>query len=124
MRDAVAITCAYSRQHIIQEVLAEVGRVPGNNLANNPGIHPADRAVCISDPVPGSTHDSVAIDTTPVVAILEHGGGAIADRGYQVYGYVTPRKKLKGGELERRRQGIEQAFFASARSDRASNRPY
>ena len=36
---------------------------------------------------------------TPVTVILAHSGGVIADRGYQGCGYVTPRKKPKGGEL-------------------------
>ncbi|WP_131770443.1 transposase family protein [Candidatus Protofrankia californiensis] len=53
----------------------------------------------ISDPVPGSVHDSVAITQTPVARILENSGGTIADKGYQGCGYVTPRKKPKGGEL-------------------------
>ena len=53
----------------------------------------------ISDPVPGSVHDSVAITLTPVAEILTHSGGVIADKGYQGCGYVTPRKKPRGGEL-------------------------
>lgn len=53
----------------------------------------------ISDPVPGSIHDSIAITMTPVTAILTNCGGVIADKGYQGCGYATPRKKPKGGEL-------------------------
>jgi transposase len=53
----------------------------------------------ISDPVPGSVHDSVAITMTPVTAILARSGGVIADKGYQGCGYATPRKKPKGGQL-------------------------
>ncbi len=53
----------------------------------------------ISDPLPGSVHDSAAITTTPVAGILTNAGGVIADKGYQGCGYVTPRKKPKGGEL-------------------------
>lgn len=47
----------------------------------------------------GSVHDSVAIHVTPVTWILTKSGGVIADKGYQGCGYVTPRKKPKGGEL-------------------------
>lgn len=53
----------------------------------------------VSDPVPGSVHDSVAVTITPVADILTHAGGVIADKGYQGCGYVTPRKKPRGGEL-------------------------
>lgn len=53
----------------------------------------------VSDPVPGSVHDSVAITITPVADILTHASGVIADKGYQGCGYVTPRKKPRGGEL-------------------------
>lgn len=53
----------------------------------------------VSDPIPGSVHDAVAIKETPVASILAHSGGVIADKGYQGCGYVTPRKKPKGGEL-------------------------
>lgn len=161
LRDAVAITCAYSRQNIIQEVLAEwwgvsqetvsqiitaftplieqatrefrpteqdaieavTGRAclldgsisPCWSWADADGLWTRKRGTTghnfqvisdlegdvayVSDPVPGSTHDSVAIIATPVAAILSHSGGVIADRGYQGCGYVTPRKKRKGGEL-------------------------
>jgi hypothetical protein len=155
LRDAVAITCAYQRQNIIQEVLGEIwdisqGIVSDIITAMTPLIKEATREfvptteeavtmvtgrVClvdgsidpcwsweshdqlwtrkhgttghnfqvitnldgdvlfISDPVPGSVHDSVAIKETPVSSILEHSGGAIGDKGYQGCGYVTPRKK-------------------------------
>lgn len=53
----------------------------------------------ISDPVPGSVHDSVAITMTPIASILDHSGGTIADKGYQGCGYATPRKKPQRGEL-------------------------
>lgn len=53
----------------------------------------------ISDPIPGSVHDAVAIKETPVDWILTRSSGVIADRGYQGCGYVTPRKKPQGGEL-------------------------
>jgi len=53
----------------------------------------------VSDPIPGSVHDATAIKETPVESILRHSGGVIGDKGYQGCGYVTPRKKPKGGEL-------------------------
>ncbi len=53
----------------------------------------------MSDPIPGSVHDAVAMRETPVESILAHSGGVIADKGSQGGRYVTPRKKLKGGEL-------------------------
>jgi transposase len=161
LRDAVAIAVAYSRQNIIQEVLAERWNVSQELVSENitylvPLIEEAIREfiptaeeaaeavtgrVClldgslgpcwswdghrelwtrkhgttghnfqvitsltgkviyVSDPVPGSVHDSVAIKLTPVAEILNHSGGTIADKGYQGCGYATPRKKPKGGEL-------------------------
>lgn len=161
LRDAVALTCAYKRQNMIQHVLAEIwdisqGVVSEIIAAMTPLIEQATREfvptaeqaaelvtgrVClldgslgpcwsweghaelwtrkhgttghnfqvitdldgdvlfISDPVPGSVHDSVAITITPVADILTHSGGVIADKGYQGCGYVTPRKKPRGGEL-------------------------
>lgn len=59
----------------------------------------AGEVLYVSDPVLGSVHDSVAIHVTPVAWILTKSGGVIADKGYQGCGYVTPRKKPKGGEL-------------------------
>ena len=47
----------------------------------------------VSDPVPGSVHDAVAIIETPVASILARSGGVIADKGCQSRGYATPRKK-------------------------------
>ena len=161
LRDAVAITCAYKRQNIIQEVLGAIWDVSQELVsevitAMTPLIKEATREfvptpedavamvtgrVClvdgsldpcwsweshdelwtrkhgttghnfqvitdlngevlfISDPVPGSVHDAVAIKQTPVSFILEHSGGVIGDKGYQGCGYVTPRKKPRGGEL-------------------------
>lgn len=55
----------------------------------------------VSDPLPGCTHDSTALDLTPVGRILAHSGGAIADKGFQGTGCFTPVKKPKGGELSR-----------------------
>lgn len=59
----------------------------------------AGDAFYVSNPIPGSVHDAVAIKETPVESILAHSGGVIADKGYQGCGYVTLRKKPKGGEL-------------------------
>lgn len=161
LQDAVAITVAYSRQNIIQEVLGErwnvsqelvseiitdlvplieeatrefvptaqeaaeavTGRAclldgslapcwswdehdelwtrkhgtTGHNFQVITGL--AGDVTFISDPVPGSVHDSVAITITPVAEILRHSGGVIADKGYQGCGYATPRKKPRGGQL-------------------------
>ena len=161
LRDAVAVTSAYKRQNIIQDVLAEVWDVSQTVVseiitAMTPLIEQATREfvptaeeaaemvtgraclldgslspcwswdghrelwtrkhgttghnfqvitdldgdiLFISDPVPGSVHDSVAITITPVAEILTHSGGTIADKAYQGCGYATPRKKPKGGEL-------------------------
>jgi len=161
LQDAVAITVAYSRQNIIQEVLGERWNVSQELVSETitdlvPLIEEAtrefvptaqeaaeavtDRAclldgslapcwswdehdelwtrkhgttghnfqvitglagdvIFISDPVPGSVHDSVAITITPVAEILGHSGGVIADKGYQGCGYATPRKKPPGGKL-------------------------
>ena len=58
--------------------------------------------VFISDPMPGSTHDAIAYEKTPVKKIAENSGGGIADRGYQGTGLITPRKRAKGGELSKK----------------------
>jgi DDE superfamily endonuclease/Helix-turn-helix of DDE superfamily endonuclease len=65
-------------------------------------------AVYISDPLPGRTHDAKAFTTTPVVEIVRHSGGAIADKGYQGCDQecqectvATPRKTPPGGELSK-----------------------
>lgn len=161
LRDAVALTSAYQRQNIIQDVLAEIWGIsqgiaseiisiitPLIEQATRRFVPTAEEAVewvtgrvclldgslgpCwsweedrqlwtrkhgttghnfqvitdldgnvffVSDPVPGSVHDSVAITITLVADILAHAGGVIADKGYQGCGYVTPRKKPRGGEL-------------------------
>jgi len=56
-------------------------------------------AVYVSDPLPGKTLDATAFTDTPVAEIVEHSGGAIADKGYQGHIAATPRKKPRGGEL-------------------------
>lgn len=161
LAEAVAVTCAYSRQNIVEEVLAEwwdvsqpvisrvitlltpvvekvlasfiptesdaVEAVTGRVCLLDGSLSPcwswdehrelwirkhgttgfnfqvitdlAGNILYISDPVSGSIHDSRAITMTPVASILDHSGGVITDKGYQCCGYVTPRKKPKGGEL-------------------------
>lgn len=69
-------------------------------------------AVYISDPLPGSTHDKTAFDTTPVAEIVRASGGGIGDKGYQGSGLVTPRKKPKGGELSKRDKESNRAISA------------
>lgn len=58
--------------------------------------------IYISDPLPGSTHDATAYESTPVAEIVRHSGGGIGDKGYQGTGLITPRKKPKGGELSKK----------------------
>ena len=55
--------------------------------------------VYIADPLPGKTHDAAAFTETPVAKIVEHSGGAIADKGYQGHIAAIPRKKPRGGAL-------------------------
>lgn len=55
--------------------------------------------VYISDPFPGSTHDAVAFEESPVKQIVERSGGGIGDKGYQGTGLATPRKRKKGWDL-------------------------
>jgi len=64
--------------------------------------------VYLSDPLAGRTHDTTAFTTTPVAKIVDHSGGAIADKGYQGCDekcqnctVVTPRKTPRGGELSK-----------------------
>jgi DDE superfamily endonuclease len=56
-------------------------------------------AVYISDPLPGSTHDATAFTATPAAEIVDHSGGAIADKGFQGHIAAIPRKKPRGGAL-------------------------
>lgn len=58
--------------------------------------------VYISDPLDGNVHDAVAFAETPVAEIVKNSGGGIGDKGYQGCGMVTPRKKPKGGELNKK----------------------
>jgi transposase len=61
------------------------------------------RAVYISEPLDGRTHDAKAFTETDVATIVQNSGGGIADKGYQGYGRLaTPRKKPKHGELGKR----------------------
>jgi transposase len=161
LRDAVAVTVAYLRQNIIQEVLGEMwdvsqpnvsdkiryltplvaevlaefvpstaeamAMVPGRVCLVDGSLGPCwswrghrelwagkhqttghnfqvitnlrGDVLFVSDPLPGSVHDKTALTQTPVADILHLSGGVIADKGYQGCGYVTPRKKPKGGEL-------------------------
>ena len=52
----------------------------------------------MSDPVPGKTHDIEVLreSTIPEKIDME---SAVADKGYQGSGAVTPMKKAPGGEL-------------------------
>jgi hypothetical protein len=60
-------------------------------------------AIYISEPLPGSTHDSVAFTDTAAAGIVRNSGGGIGDKGYQgCEGIATPRKKPRGGELGKR----------------------
>jgi DDE superfamily endonuclease len=52
----------------------------------------------ISDPLPGSTHDTKAIHTTGLSELLGD-GNAIGDKGYIGTGILTPYRKPAGGEL-------------------------
>jgi len=56
----------------------------GHNFQVITGL--AGDVIFISDPVPGSVHDSVAIATTPVAEILGHSGGVIADKATRAAG--------------------------------------
>ncbi len=56
-------------------------------------------AICISDPLPGRTHDAKASTETPVADIVAHSGDAIGDKGYQGHVDATPRRKPPGGQL-------------------------
>ncbi|MDQ1292822.1 MAG: hypothetical protein QG608_702 [Actinomycetota bacterium] len=55
--------------------------------------------VCISDPLPGKTHDAKAFTHTPIQEIVKHSGGAIANKGYQGHVAAVPEKTPPGGEL-------------------------
>jgi transposase len=53
----------------------------------------------VSDPHPGADHDMTLVKEETVARILAAAGDAIADKGFQGSGYITPVKKPKGGEL-------------------------
>jgi hypothetical protein len=50
-------------------------------------------AVWISDPLPGSTHDKKAFDTTATTDIINKAVAGIGDKGYQGAELYTPTKK-------------------------------
>ena len=56
------------------------------------------RLVHLSDPVPGSAHDATALDESKIPEMIDI-GNAVADKGYQGKGAITPKKKPPGGEL-------------------------
>jgi DDE superfamily endonuclease len=69
--------------------------------------------VYISDPLPGSTHDSVAFVRSGLAEIVRNSGGGIGDLGYLgCDGVATPRRKPRGGELSRRDKAENRAVSA------------
>lgn len=56
----------------------------------------------VCDPLPGSTHDVIAVDTTEVAKILSRAGDVIADQGFHGRGYTTPAKKPPHRQLYQR----------------------
>ena len=58
--------------------------------------------IYISEPLPGCTHDAVAFTRTRLADIIQHSGGAIADKGYQGHVAATPRKVPRKGALSKR----------------------
>jgi hypothetical protein len=59
----------------------------------------ADGKLChISDPLPGSRHDKKSVEESGVAEAIDI-ETAVADKGYQGTGAITPKKKPKGGEL-------------------------
>jgi hypothetical protein len=62
--------------------------------------------VWISDPLPGSTHDKTAFDTTATTGIIDNAAAGIGDKGYQGAGLYTPTKKPQWRELN---EGEKQA---------------
>jgi hypothetical protein len=55
--------------------------------------------VWISDPLPGSTHDKKAFDSTATTDIIKKALAGIADKGYQGAEMFTPTKKPRGRKL-------------------------
>jgi len=164
LREAVAVACAYARQNIVEEVLAErwdvsqatisraistltpvikkateefvptaadavdairgaialvdgslspcwswdgerelwagKHRTTGHNFLVVTGL--SGNVAYVSDPLPGKTHDVIAVDTTEVAAILSRAGDVIGDKGFQGRGFTTPAKKPKSRELYER----------------------
>lgn len=58
----------------------------------------AGRLVHMADPLPGVTHDAKALDESGIPEKLDL-ETAVADKGYQGKGAITPKKKPRGGEL-------------------------
>jgi hypothetical protein len=55
--------------------------------------------VWISDPLPGSTHDKKAFDTTATTDIINKAAAGIGDKGYQGAELYTPTKKPQWRKL-------------------------
>lgn len=92
---AASVRAGHGRGH--RELWACTYGTAGLNFQVVTGLTGGVLYVC--DPIPGAVYDATAIKETPVVSILAHSGGVIADKGYQGCGYVPPGKKPKGGEL-------------------------
>lgn len=57
--------------------------------------------VWISDPLPGSTHDKKAFDTTATTDIINKAAAGIGDKGYQGADLCTPTKKPQWRKLNK-----------------------
>jgi hypothetical protein len=55
--------------------------------------------VWISDPLPGSTHDKKAFDSTAAMEIIKKAEAGITDKEYQGAEMFTPTKKPHGRKL-------------------------
>jgi hypothetical protein len=63
----------------------------------------------VSDPLPGSTHDTAALRDCGVLDTLD-ASTWIADRGYQGTGMITPTKKTPGTDLTENRKNTNTAI--------------
>lgn len=92
--DGSLLPCWSWKEH--PELWSGKHKTTGHNCQVVTGLD--GRLVHLSDPLPGSTHDAKALDESKIAEHIEiqH---AVADKGYQGTGPITPVKKPPRGEL-------------------------
>jgi hypothetical protein len=81
---------------------------------------PDGTPVWISDPLPGSTHDKKAFDSTATTNIVKKAKAGFADKGYQGAEMFTPTKKPKWRKLNEGRKECQRSTLRAPRTRRTA----